>query len=298
MAGLAYRQVSCYYFTKHLDAAIADLRQGGSQVVLITPAYSPPVGDADPDMLAQTAQTIRERAAAGGLALIDLYERTRAAQATTARSQPFSEVTDRRRGLTPAGQTLAACLALQALVEPAPLCEATIAAASGKADGHGCQVSELRVTPDEVSFRRKDDALPVWPPADAVAGFKDLAGLKELNRYRLVVTGLKAGAWKLRVEAMEVGTFTAQQLADGVELCPENGPWRSVAATVRELTLAQETIVEALAKTVQAPAMPDEAQPQRQALVDKIERLIRDRQKTRDKAAQAPTWIWTLHRVD
>lgn len=298
MASQPYRQVTFDYFLKYLDSAVADLRQGGSQVVLMTPAYFPPAADANLDMLSLAAGAIRDRAAAGGLALIDLYEHTRAAQRADAQGPPLSEIKERTRGLTPAGHSLAAGLVLEALVGPPPPCQATIHAATGKVDGQGCQVADVKATPDEVTFRRKDDALPAPLSPDAAAGLKDPSCLKDLNAYRLVVTGLKAGSWKLRVEANDVGTFTAEQLAEGVELAGESGPWQGVAAAVHEWTVAQEVIVDALAKTVQAPAMPEEAQPQRQALADKMESLIGARQQARVQAATAPAWTWTLKRAE
>ena len=95
----------------------------------------------------------------------------------------------------------------------------TIDAKSGEAKAEKARVSEVK-TGEKLSFTRADDAMP-WPvPVDAavapnIPGFKPF---DELSLYMLTVTGLSADKYKVSADGKEIGTFTREQLAAGVNL--------------------------------------------------------------------------------
>lgn len=57
-----------------------------------------------------------------------------------------------------------------------------------------------------------------------------------LNRQPLKVTGLKAGKWRLRIDADDVGTFTKEELEKGIDLAVMRTPMARQAAKVHALT--------------------------------------------------------------
>jgi lysophospholipase L1-like esterase len=68
-----------------------------------------------------------------------------------------------------------------------------------------------------LSFRRKDKALPFFPPgAESILKWAPL--LEEMNDYHLKVTGLKPGKYEIRLGGKKVAERTDAQLAKGVNL--------------------------------------------------------------------------------
>lgn len=97
------------------------------------------------------------------------------------------------------------------------------------------ELSGFKKLPNGVAFMLAEKALP-FPVDPAVRWMLDsLPILSDLNREILAVTGLPAGNYLLKIDGQEVGTWTAETLAAGVNLAlNEKTPQFQQAQRVRE----------------------------------------------------------------
>ncbi|MGH9718997.1 MAG: family 16 glycoside hydrolase [Bryobacteraceae bacterium] len=107
-----------------------------------------------------------------------------------------------------------------------------------------------------ISWTQQDTALPM--PVDLSEGVMALAlrssdFMDAMNRQILKVTGLAASKHTLRVDDEEAATFTAAQLAEGVNLAGLKTPMWAQAAQVHQLTLKHAAIHQARWRNVQVP---------------------------------------------
>ena len=82
----------------------------------------------------------------------------------------------------------------------------------------GCTISQESKTDDGVAFDRLDQALPLPIQADWVSLLPYVNQLSDLNRYELLVTGLAQGSYSIKVDGVEVGRHSSEELASGVNL--------------------------------------------------------------------------------
>jgi uncharacterized protein YbcC (UPF0753/DUF2309 family) len=75
----------------------------------------------------------------------------------------------------------------------------------------------------------------------------------KLNQQTLKVSRLAAGSYKLSIDGAAAGTFTAAQLAAGVNLAELPTPMRDQAAAVHALTLQRAAIHNTRWRQVQVP---------------------------------------------
>lgn len=82
----------------------------------------------------------------------------------------------------------------------------------------GCKVSDMAGTATSLSFTRTDDAIPLPIQKDWRPMLPYMNELKDLNLYGLTVAGLEEGKYDVACDGVTVGTFTAKELAAGVNL--------------------------------------------------------------------------------
>lgn len=105
-------------------------------------------------------------------------------------------------------------------------------------------VSGLK-TDDKISWTQMDEALPM--PVDlndpvVALAVKSSDFISALNQQTLKVTGLHAANYGLQIDGDEVGSFTREQLADGINLATLPTPMAKQAAEVHKLTLQHNNI--------------------------------------------------------
>lgn len=88
-------------------------------------------------------------------------------------------------------------------------------------------VDQLAQTSTGFRWQQRDASLPL--PVDYSNGeiaFAEMAGagIEALDQQRLSVTGLPAGDWTLKIDRRSIATFTAEQLAGGVNLARYQTP--------------------------------------------------------------------------
>jgi hypothetical protein len=87
-------------------------------------------------------------------------------------------------------------------------------------------ISELFNNRQNLIFTRIDNALP-WPIPEAAALALQIPGytpLEDLSRYELKVTNLAAPRYDLTLDGEKVGSWTREQLAQGINLSQQAGP--------------------------------------------------------------------------
>src|SRR5262249_38723201 len=106
-------------------------------------------------------------------------------------------------------------------------------------EADNCSVSEVATSPDRVSFKRQDRALPFFPEkARGILKWAPL--LEEMNHYGLKVTGLKEGRYEIRFGGKKAAVRSAAELGKGVNLAEaalREGP---VAEQVKKVWAAVE----------------------------------------------------------
>ncbi len=71
---------------------------------------------------------------------------------------------------------------------------------------------------EKIAFTFTAGRLPWVLPPDAAQGYKLTSAGHKLSNEKISARGLKAGQWQLTIDGQPVGTYTAGQLAYGVEL--------------------------------------------------------------------------------
>ncbi len=140
----------------------------------------------------------------------------------------------------PPGQALMAASILKGLNFPTLVATVEIDAATAKAAGKNCKVTNVAVKDGGVSFEQLDEALPFFPPeAAAIVTWTPL--LEELNDYRLTVKGLAEGNYDVLLGGEKVAEYSAADLAKVVNLAapalndgPIADPVKAVQAEVEQ----------------------------------------------------------------
>lgn len=129
----------------------------------------------------------------------------------------------------------------------------------------GCTVTNVHAAANHVEFDRLDEGLPVNFGVFGALQFRFVPVPDELNRYMLTVKNLPDGPYTLHADDRPLGTFTAKQLAEGVNICSATadgwepgGPWDAQAALLIRLTDARDDVAQTLRLTDHyLPAHPD-----------------------------------------
>lgn len=195
----------------------------------------------------------------------------------------------------PSGHMVMAYGLLKAMGCAEPASGLTIDAAQSKATCERCKVDGLKVSSSEISFSRTDDALPIYLDESAWSAARFFPDVGEITSYRLTVAGLKQGKWGVLVENQPVGVFTADELAEGVNLAAAPGPWKKLADEVNEITREQESVYYNRWRQIQLAVLPEAASKEKKALLDKLDAIIASREADRISRAAGPhTWKWVL----
>ncbi len=156
----------------------------------------------------------------------------------------------------PGGQLLMAYALLKDWNAPSLVSSVAIDAATSKAEAENAAVSELGVDAGEVRWTQLDEALPF--PIDLKDGPTDLAVrssdvVNALDRQVVKVAGLDKEKYALSIDGKSIGSFTKDQLAEGVNLATLPTPMFEQAARVHQLTLKRAKIHNQRWRDVQVP---------------------------------------------
>lgn len=286
-------------YTNGMIGLVTQLTNASIRVILLTPGCIDPDkrlnGLLYNDTLKRFAGGVKEIAAQRGLPVSDLYSLMLDVQTRAKADDPqFTMIPDSVHP-SPPGQAVMAYGLLKALGCTDRASGLTIDAAAGKATPDRCKVTDLKSTPDALSFVRTDEALPTFLDAAAAPVLKYIPFEQDMNPYSFKVTGLKPGNWQLVVQGVTIGTNTAEELAQGVNLASMPGPWQALGDTVNGLSIEQENLYFMAWRQVHLMAVPPEAQPEQQALAKKLNEIVAARELLRIKAPTGDrAWTWSL----
>jgi lysophospholipase L1-like esterase len=323
-----------------LDRTIVALKAKNVRVVLLTP------GCIDPDtaqrwfptkelmlgyndtlkLLADAVKALGER---HGLVVADVFApMLSVTQKGKAEDPKFTIIPD---GVHPE-ETGGAVMGYGALVGmgcAGPVARLSIDAKQPAVTAERCKAEDLRITPDQVSFRRTDQSVPVHFTPAVQQMVKYYPAMQALREYRFAVTGLQPGAsWRLTVQSANfptlgsthelippadpsgktdhlVGTYTSEQLAGGVDLADAPGPWAKMSDLVAQFMEGQQlalnpawcSIYEVRGTTMKN-WLPASALPAHQKLMAKVDRVLAERlRQWQQLPLAALNTTWTLTRV-
>jgi lysophospholipase L1-like esterase len=213
-------------FLEKTEAMLKMAQDAGVRVALVSPNAVDRRNKTNGKQYLETQKEfyapLKDIAAKYGFPFVDQYAITRAAQERMEQDDPQAKTAvpyyDGFHTSPPGGMLMAHAI-LTGLKAPAAVSSVTIDAAGPKAEATGGTVAELTADPAKgVSFIRADDALPVPVQKDWRPMLPYTDQLKDLNLYGLTVTGLADGDYAVTVDGVEVGRFSAKDLAAGVNL--------------------------------------------------------------------------------
>jgi lysophospholipase L1-like esterase len=178
----------------------------------------------------------------------------------------------------PGGHLLMASELLKSWHAPALVSALEIDASAKKVAGaKSTKVSELKAG-DAISWMELDEALPM--PVDlndpvVALAVKSSDFLQALNQQTLKVTGLSAANFDLKIDGDEVGAFTREQLAEGINLVTLPTPMVKQAAEVHKLTLQHNNIHFQRWRQIQVP-LADDRTPKVQKAVRELMTALDD----------------------
>jgi lysophospholipase L1-like esterase len=209
-------------FLKSTEAMLEAARKAGVRVALISPNAVDRRNRPTFNLYLETQKRfyapLQELAGRHEVPFVDQYARTRAVLAKleedkAANVSPFPDAVH----TSPAGGLLMAYVILTGLHGPALVSNLEIDVGGGWMT-EACRVDKLEVSATQVSFTRTDEALPLPVDKEWVSLLPYINLLKDLNWYGLKVTGLAAGKYDLAIDEKPVGSFSSDQLAQGVNL--------------------------------------------------------------------------------
>jgi lysophospholipase L1-like esterase len=210
-------------YVKNTAAMLEAAKKAGVRVALISPNAVEVRGHPHLATYLETQQQfyapLAQLAEKFGVPFVDQYAVTRKVlERIAADKAPVSPFPDGVH-TNGAGGLLMAHTILAGLHAPAAVSELVIDAGTRTSKARGCSLEQLNFTGDGgVSFVRTDRALPLPVARDWRPILPYIDQLRDLNWYGLQVAGLAGGKYTLAIDDQEVGSFTAEELAAGVNL--------------------------------------------------------------------------------
>lgn len=188
----------------------------------------------------------------------------------------------------PGGHFIMAEALLKAWKAPATVSEVEIdAAAKRVVRTENATVTELRAD-NVVAWTAVEQALPM--PLDLKDPVVELAlrssdFVQSLDQEPLQVTGLTASNYQLKIDGEDVGRFSKEQLAEGVNLAGLATPMAQQAMAVHELTVKHNNVHFARWRNVEVP-LTDVPSADKQAALTALDKLEADVVAEQHAAAQ------------
>lgn len=134
-----------------------------------------------------------------------------------------------------AGQALMAASILKALNFPREVSSVSINKTA--IESINAKVTDLKASADGVTFTRQDAALPFFPEqAKSILKWAPL--LEDMNQYGLKVAGLKEGKYDVNLNGKKIASYSAAELAKGVNLAEAALASGPVADQVKDVVKA------------------------------------------------------------
>lgn len=254
-------------------------------------------------VLVRYGQFVKELAAAEKLAVADLntpvvseLERAKSLDAAGA-----ERLIPDRVHPGPAGHLLMAKALLRAWNAPAIVTSVEIEGSRGAVvRSENTVLTELAKNGGILTWSQTDKALPMplnLADAGIALAVKASDFEQTLNRQPLRIAGLASGKYTVRIDGETVGTFSADQLASGVNLAMLPTPMSKQAAEVHALTLKHNNVHFARWRQVEVPLETD-GLTQVKAAMDALDRLEQEIVERQRASAQPKARRYELRQED
>lgn len=196
----------------------------------------------------------------------------------------------------PAGHLLMAAAVVKAWGATPLVTRVVIDAAAGTvAESANTKVTDLQKG-SGLSWNQLDAALPMpVNMSDQVVALavKSSDFVQTLNQQTLRVTGLNGAKYTLKINGAEVGAFSGEQLAAGINLAELPTPMAKQAAGVHALTLKRADVHNSRWRQFQVP-FQNETLPRMQSILSNLDALDDELAARQRAAAQPSTCFYEL----
>ena len=245
---LAQRRALVTAYRASMEKLVARFKERGVVPILAGPSIydETMVGDGinqigGNDNIRACIEQLREISARDGLCFVDFNTPMLEINARMQKDNPSASIAGRDRVHPDVeGHWAMAMIFLQAQGMDPYVAKVVVDAGSGTVmNTHRCRVDVVTKDGDSVSFTYRPEALPIpsdrpYQKADALIGLT-----AALNQELIAVRGLKPGRYAVSMNTRSLGEFTAEQLAEGVNIATLAGnPGQQTAQRVQ--TLANE----------------------------------------------------------
>lgn len=221
----AFNEVANKNYVNKTVAMLEAAEKAGVRVVLMSPnAVDPRIQERFKLYLETQKQfyaPLRELAEKHHALFVDQYAITRAAQEKMAENDPkATKAKPYYDGFhtAPPGGLLMAYTILTGLKAPALGSDVVIDAKTLEAQTKQCTVSKPAGNDHGVEFTRTDQSIPLPIQKDWLPMLPYTDDLKNLNWYGLTVKNLEAGQYAVKIDGVEVGQFSHEALATGINI--------------------------------------------------------------------------------
>jgi lysophospholipase L1-like esterase len=249
------RQHSLEVYDQNMRKLIASLQQSGARLILITPSIydettklekaKPNVGVGRSAALAICSNKVHEWAAEYHTGLVKFQEEMNAVTIRGQAKDPaFTIVGPDRVHPGAVGHMIMAHTFLKAQGMPREIARVAVdARKAAAADVSNCEITDVKATATGVEFDCLEKALPFVPVQEVQPAFALVPFEQELNQEPLVVSGLEAGRYELRIDGNPVGEYSAVDFQKGINLAqnertPQHRQSAAAAKVNYELTQA------------------------------------------------------------
>lgn len=221
----AFNEAANKNYVNKTAAMLEAAEKAGVRVVLMSPnAVDPRVQERFKLYLETQKQfyaPLRALAEKHHALFVDQYAFTRAAQEKMAENDPKAATAkpyyDGFHTSSPGGLLMAYAI-LTGLRAPALVSDVTIDAKTLDAQTRQCAVTKPIVNNHGVEFTRTDESLPLPVQKDWLPMLPYIDELKNLNWYGLTIKELEVGQYVVKIDGVEAGQFSHEDLAKGINL--------------------------------------------------------------------------------
>ncbi len=229
-----FRQDICNAYVRSQTQLVKTLKASGARVTLITPQ---PLEERRPDpnqdarnlSLRKFADALKNVSVAEGVTFADQFDPYMALMLKARAGNPHISIGGGdviHPG--PAGQLIMAWSILKGLGMPSLVSQVALDVTRPQekvgVTAQNAKVSNITWAKGVLSFERLDGALPMPVDERAEPGLAHIPLLAELNRYELVVTGLKAEYYDVQIDGESVCVVTREELSKGWNMAMTPGP--------------------------------------------------------------------------
>lgn len=177
---------------------------------------SGPAGTGNNERLGRGADFLLAWAGSEGIPTVDFFHPMVAIALQRQKTEPaFTLIGNDRIHPGPLGNLMMAHLFLKSQSLPRLVWSVSCDAGGGAMIVEGAKAKDVERASGRLAFILEAQSLP-WPVAQEATPLPQV--LEDLSVERLKVTGLGAGIYMLRIDGIDVGKFTQEELASGVNL--------------------------------------------------------------------------------